>query len=86
MSTQKDEVVLAITIDAPIADGEFFFFFFFFFFVSFYHSHYAQSFIISLSVHFDSIKTLRLSKLKVESFVLFYSEGSIFLLKIDPSE
>lgn len=34
-------------------------------------SHCAQSFIISLSVRFDSVKASRLSKLEVESFVLF---------------
>lgn len=70
VSTQKDEVAPATAVDAPIADGEFFFLLLLCFALSL--SHFAQSFIISLSVRFDSVKTLRLSKLEVESFVLFY--------------
>ena len=70
VSTQKDEVAPATAVDAPIADGEFFIFFLLHCF-ALSLSHCAQSFIISLSVRFDSVKASRLSKLEVESFVLF---------------
>jgi len=71
VSTQKDEVAPATAVDAPIADGEFFIYFFFFF-VSLYHFLTVLKALSFLCLCFDSVKTLRLSKLEDESFVLFY--------------
>lgn len=70
VSTQKDEVAPATAVDAPIADGEFFIFF---------SSSLFRSITLSLCsklYHFFVCafrfgQASRLSKLEVESFVLF---------------